>query len=56
MEQSNNPQPVTAQSHSDSTIFNDLITTDEHEKKFRNARIWLYVLAGFQFIMALLNM
>ena len=55
MEQSNNPQPTTAQNHSDSTIFNDLITTDEHEKKFKTARIWLYVLAGFQFVIGIIE-
>ncbi len=54
MEQSNNPQPGTAnQGDGNSTIFNDLITTDEHEKKFKNARIWLYVLAGFQFVIGI---
>lgn len=55
MEQANDPQSTTTQANSDSTIFNDLITTDEHEKKFKTARIWLYVLAGFQFVIGIVE-
>jgi hypothetical protein len=54
MEQTNDPQKTTA-TDANSTIFNDVIDTDEHEKKFKNARIWLYVLAGFQFIIGIIE-
>ncbi|HEX4958491.1 MAG TPA: hypothetical protein VFV46_09965 [Lacibacter sp.] len=55
MEQTNHSQPANTTGNSEATIFNDLITTDEHEKKFKTARVWLYVLAGFQFVMGIIE-
>ena len=40
-------------SNQQATIFNNLIDTDEYEKKFKSARIWIYVIAGFQFAMGI---
>jgi len=40
-------------SNQQATIFNNLIDTDEYEKKFKSARTWIYVIAGFQFAMGI---
>lgn len=43
----------TEASNQQPTIFNNLIDTVEYEKKFKTARIWIYVIAGFQFAMGI---
>jgi len=40
-------------SNQQATIFNNLIDADEYEKKFKSARTWIYVIAGFQFAMGI---
>jgi len=35
------------------SILEDSIDTSAYEKNMRNARIWLYVIAGFQFLMGI---
>ena len=37
------------------SIFNELIDTAPYEKSMKNARIWLYVIAGFQFLMGIVE-
>jgi hypothetical protein len=43
----------TAPSQSD--LFADIIDTGEYEKSMKNARVWLYVIAAFQTIMAVVE-
>ena len=36
-----------------SSIFNDVLNTELYEKTLKNARIWLYVIAGIQFLVGI---
>jgi hypothetical protein len=40
-------------SNSEESIFNNLVDLEPYEKTLKNARIWLYVIAGLQFVMGI---
>ena len=42
------PQPQSSE-----TIFNNLVDLEPYEKSLKNARVWLYVIAGIQFAMGI---
>jgi hypothetical protein len=37
------------------SIFNEVLDTSQYQKSMKNARIWLYVIAAFQFIMGIIE-
>lgn len=55
--QQHNPTdaPQTAPSNEQPSLFEDMADTSAYEKPLRNARIWLYVVAGLHVLMAVVN-
>ena len=48
------PQTVTEHSGTQG-LLDDVVDTEQYQKSMRNARVWLYVIAGFQLLMGVLE-
>ena len=57
MQTNNTTEPLLDQNDStpQTDLFADVVDTEPYEKSMKNARIWLYVIAGFQAVMGIIE-
>jgi hypothetical protein len=57
MQTTNTTEPISTQEEPapQTNLFADVADTEPYEKSMKNARIWLYVIAGFQAVMGIIE-
>jgi hypothetical protein len=55
MQTTNEQQTIQEEQAPQQDLFADIIDTEPYEKSMNNARIWLYVIAGFQAVMGIIE-
>src|SRR3712207_4667413 len=57
MQTTNTTEPISTEEESapQTDLFANVVDTEPYEKSMKNARIWLYVIAGFQAVMGIIE-